>query len=79
MIWGLRLGTRVWDGQRVAKEESPCQISIDCKVQIHLVKRLCTLATDCTAQLNQARRARNQHVDGRARRTRAESKSPSSH
>ena len=40
-MWGLRLSTRVRDGQRVAKEESPCQISIDCKVEFHLVKRPC--------------------------------------
>ena len=73
------MSTRVRDGQGVAKEESPCQISIVCKVEFHLVKRLCALATDCTAHLNQPRRARNHHVDGRARRTRAGSKSPKAH
>ena len=45
-MWHLMLGTRVWDRQRVAKEESPCQIFIDCEVEFHLVKRLVALATD---------------------------------
>ena len=79
MIWGLRLGTRVWDRQRVAKEESPCQILIVCKVEFHLVKRLCALATDCTARLNQRWRPRSHHADGCVRRMRAESKTPKSH
>ena len=78
-MWHLMLGTRVRDGQRGAKDAAIVSPSTLKEVEFHLVKRLCTLATDCTAQLNQARRARNQHVDGRARRTRAESKNPSSH
>ncbi len=71
MIWGLRLRTRLRDRQRVAKESSPFPPDDLKKVEIHLVKRVGALATDCSAHLNQPRRARNQHVDGRARRTRA--------
>ena len=78
-MWGLRLSTRVWARQWGARKLCPCQPHAAKEVQIHLVKRLCALATDCTAHLNQPRRARNHHVDGRARRTRAGSKSPKAH
>ena len=70
---GLMLGTRVWDGQRGAKEAASRLPSTLKEVQIHLVKRLSALATDCTAHLNQRWRARSHHVDGCVRRMRAES------
>ena len=70
-MWGLRLGTRVWDRQRGAKESCPFPPHDLKKAEFHLVKRLCALATDCSAHLNQPRRARSHLADGRARRTRA--------
>ena len=72
-MWGLMLGTRVWDGQRGAKEAAFVSPSNLNEVEFHLVKRLCALATDCSSRLNQPRRARNHHVDGHVRRMRAES------
>jgi hypothetical protein len=52
----------------------PCGLK---ELEIHLVKHLCAQTTDCSACLNQPRRARNHLADGRARRTLAESKTPS--
>ena len=66
------MGTRVWDGQRVAKDANfpPGDLK---EVEFHLVKRLVALATDLTASLNQPRIPWNHIADGRARRTRAKS------
>ena len=78
-MWGLRLGTRVWDGQRGAKDaaiSSPGELK---EVEFHLVKRLVALATDLTASLNQPRRPWNHIADGRVRRTRAGLKTPNSY
>ena len=45
-MWHLMLGTRVWDGQRGAKEAAFVSPSNLKKAEFHLVKRLCALATD---------------------------------
>ena len=58
-MWRLMLSTRVCAQQRGAKDAAifpPGELK---EVEFHLVKRLCALATDCTAHLNQPRRARN--------------------
>ena len=78
-MWGLMLSTRVCVQQRGAKDaatSSPGELK---EVEFHLVKRLCALATDCTARLNQPRRARSHLADGRVRRTRAGLKTSKSH
>ena len=67
------LSTRVCAQQRGAKDAADFPPGELKEVQIHLVKRLCALATDCTAHVNQPRRAWNHIADGRARRTRAKS------
>ena len=70
-MWGLRLSTRVWDGQRGAKDAANFPPGELKEVEFHLVKRLGALATDCSSHSNQPRRARSHLADGRARRTRA--------
>ena len=52
-MWHLMLGTRVWDGQRGAKEAAFVSPSHLKEVGFTSCKRLCALATDCTARLNQ--------------------------
>ena len=79
VLWGLILKTRVSCQHWGAKDESPCQPHIVKEVEFTSCKRLCALATDCSAHLNQPWRPRSHLADGRARRTRAESKTSMSH
>ena len=78
-MWDSMLSTRVCAQQRGAKDAAT-GLPHDLKeVEIHLVKRLGALATDCSAHLNQPRRASNHLDDGRVRRTRAGLKTPKPH
>ena len=78
-MWDSMLSTRVCAQQRGGKDAATGPPHDLKEVEFHLVNRLGALATDCSAHLNQPRRARNHLDDGRVRRTRAGLKTPKPH
>ena len=79
VILDSMLSTRVCAQQLGAKDAATGPPHDLKEVEIHLVQRVGALATDCSARLNQPRRARNHLDDGRVRRTRAGLKTPKPH
>ena len=63
-MWDSMLSTQVCAQQLGAKDSANFPLGDLKEVEIHLVNRLGALATDCSAHLNQPRRARNHLDDG---------------